>query len=33
GKGAGAHGDVWERCRSDSVQRGCRGNRLGTKDE
>nr|GEX68787.1 hypothetical protein [Tanacetum cinerariifolium] len=24
GKGAGAHGDVWERCGSDSVRRGCR---------
>nr|GEY01126.1 hypothetical protein [Tanacetum cinerariifolium] len=24
GKGAGAHGDVWKRCGSDSVWRGCR---------
>nr|GEV30801.1 hypothetical protein [Tanacetum cinerariifolium] len=24
GKGAGAHGDVWERCGSDYVRRGCK---------
>nr|GEX73175.1 reverse transcriptase domain-containing protein [Tanacetum cinerariifolium] len=32
GKGVGAHGDVWERCRSDSVWRGV-GIMLGTKGE